>query len=363
MITLIKSYLSVLIGALLLGTAVVLWAMPASREAPAVDRPGMKVVLASVLETLDRRTVRFSGITKARHQAKLSFSVPARVKARPVEEGTHIQAGQVLAKLDDSEFRHAEALDRALVNELQVRLDQAMRDRHRVAQLAAHNVATKEKLEQITAQVASLDASLQAAQARLEEAQRRLKETILKAPYSGTVTALHIEPGEWAAPGQPVIDLAGDGPVELKVEVPESIVTRLEVNQPVTVVLPFSDNRRVPGRIRSVAMAAMTAGQLFPVKIALASEHGVRAGLTAQIWFELIADRVLTVPLASVINPGSSQPCVFVFRNGKVHRQPVELGRLIHTGVIVRGALSAGERVVVTGQSQLSHGDSVEVKS
>ncbi len=359
----IKPYISFIIGALFLSTAVVLWAMPTKQEAPAMARPSLKVVLTRVQEAQNRRTVRFSGVTQARNQAKLSFAVPARVKTRPVEEGTYVRDGQVLASLDDNEFRNAETLARALVNELQVRLDQALRDRLRVKQLAAHNVTTKENLEKITARVASLDASLQAAQARLDEARRRLKETVLNAPYSGTVTALHIEPGEWAAAGQPVIELAGDGPVELKVEIPESIVSHLTVGQPVAVVLPFSGNRRVPGRIRSVSKAAMTAGQLFPVKVALDTEPGVMAGLTAQLWLELTTDKVLTVPLGAVVNPGSSHPYVFVYRNGTVHRQDVELGRLIDTRVIIRGQLDADDQVVVTGQSQLSHGDTVEVRS
>jgi RND family efflux transporter MFP subunit len=359
--TMIKRYRSILLGLVFLSLAVALWAMPARQEEAAQASSRIRVRLDPVEATRVRRSVRFAAVTRARDQAMLPFAVPARVVARPVEAGDAVAAGQVLARLDSREYRNAVDAARAAVSELETRHAQSRRDLRRAEELAAAHVATAATLEQAGAKAAALAASLEAARARLKETRRLLDETVLKAPFSGTVTGVHVEPGEWAAPGQPAIELAGDGPVELKVEVPESIVAHLRVGQAVRVLLPFSDRTSVPGRISAVAQAAIREGRLFPVKVDLAPGPAVRAGLTAQVQFDLATDPVLTVPLAAVVNPGASRPSVFVHRDGSVQRREVRLGRLAASRVIVRGDLQAGDRVVVAGQSQLADGDAVTV--
>lgn len=363
MLTRLRTYPSVIIGAIVLGTAVALWAMPEKDSPAPVSRPGYLVELAEVQAASSRRTVRYSGVTRAEKRAVLSFVASARLLARNVEEGSHVTAGQVLARLDDQGYRNGLNQARARVVELQARLDQAVRDHVRVEQLAASKTSTRERLEQAAAEVATLGASVRAARAALEEAERLVEETVLRAPFSGTVTALHLEPNEWAAAGRPILELVGDGPVELMVEVPESFVNRLELQQSVTVLLPFVGNRKVEGRIRSIALASMGEGRLFPVKVQLARQSGVLPGLTAQLFLDLANQDELSVPLAAVLNPGSSRPYLFVYREGRVHRQEVRLGPLADGKVIVRGGLSMGDRVVVNGQSQLSDGDAVEVGS
>lgn len=353
-------YRSLLLGLLFLSLSVALWAMPSRQNIAQQATPANHVVVEPVQATRVQRHVRFAAVTRARNRAVLSFAVPARVTQRPVEEGDAVAAGQVLARLDDREYRHAVDATQAAVAELAARRDQARRDLRRAKELTAVKVGTAAALEQAGAKAAALASSLEGAQARLREAQRLLAETVLKAPFSGTVTGLHIEPGEWAAPGQPAIELAGDGPVELKVEVPETIVTHLEAGQAVTVVLPFSDRQTVPGQIRTVAKAAIGAGRLFPVKIDLPPGPGVRPGLTAQVQFDLSSDKVLTVPLAAVVNPGASQPYVFVCQDGVAQRRAVSLGSLVADRVVVSGPVVDGDQVVVAGHSQLADGDRIE---
>lgn len=358
--TIKQRYRSVLLGLAFLSLAVALWAMPSEQDDAPQALSRTPVLLDTVQETPVERSVRFAAVTRARDRAVLSFTVPARLVARPVEEGDSVASGQVLARLDEREFRHAADAARAAMQELVTRHAQSRRDLQRAKELAAANVAPTATLEQAGARAAALASALEAARARAREAERRLEETVLKAPFSGTVTGLHIEPGEWAAPGQPAVELAGDGPVEVKVEVPESIVARLEPGQEVTVRLPFSDQEGLTGRISTVAKSAIGAGRLFPVKIDLAPGPGVRGGLAAEVRFDLATEQTLSVPLAAVVNPGASQPYVFVYRDGAVRRHAVRLGRLTASRVVVSGSLEAGQDVVVAGQGQLADGDTVE---
>lgn len=362
----IRRYINFIVGFSLLGIAVGLWAMPTDPDSVPSGHPlrdhNLRVVLDSVQRIDGQRRVRFAGTTQAKDRAVLSFAVSARVAERNIESGSSVHAGDVLARLDDREYRNARKLAQASLNQLKANWKQASRDRDRIEKLSIEQVATVADLEKAITQEDALQASVQAAEARLAEADRLLEETVLKAPFDGTVTDLNIQAGEWAVPGQPAVELTGDGPVELVVEVPESVVFHMEPGQQVTVVLPFEDNRKVSGRIVTVAKAAISAGRLFPVKALLdENQPPVRAGMTAQLLVDLPMENALTVPLAAVVNPGASQPFLFSAKDGRITKKQVHVDRIVGDRIVVKGALAEGDKVVVSGQSQLSDGDVVEV--
>ena len=350
----IRRYINFIVGFSLLGIAVGLWAMPtepdSSPSGQQLRDSNLRVVLDSVQRVDGQRRVRFAGTTQARDRAVLSFAVPARVAVRYIESGSSVHAGDVLARLDDREYRNARKLAQASLNELKANWKQANRDRRRIEKLTTEQVATVADLEKAITQEDALHASVQAAEARLAEADRLLEETVLKAPFDGTVTDLNIQAGEWAVPGQPAVELTGDGPVELVVEVPESVVFHMEPGQRVTVVLPFEDNRKVSGRIVTVAKAAISAGRLFPVKALLDDDQSpVRAGMTAQLLVDLSMGNALTVPLAAVVNPGASRPFLFTVKDGHITKKLVDVDRIIEDRIVVKGALAEGDNVVVSG--------------
>lgn len=359
----IKHYTSIIAGILFLSLAAALWTAPAPEGRTLKPSGHTKISLDRVETSQSRDTARFSGVTRAKNRAVLSFTIPARLMKRTVDAGSNVRKGQILAQLDDREFRNSVKLALARVAELEARWKQAGRDRRRFEALAESDVISVSDLEKTATREAALAASLKAASARLKEARRLLGETVLKAPFSGTVTGLHLQPGEWAVPGQPVIELTGSGDIELLVEVPETIVGRLAADQVVQIELPFSRGRRVQGRIDAVAKVALSGGRLFPVKVDLVPEPEVKAGLTAQLIVDLSTEGVLTVPLASVVNPGGSRPYIFIYRQGRVVRRPVTVEGIIADRIIVRGEIAEGDRVVTSGQSRLAHGDPVEVMS
>lgn len=356
-------HVHIIFGLAFLGAALTLWVWPETREASPIHHRTPVVRVDRVREITTHRTVRFSGVTRAVRRATLAFSVPGRLNKRPVEIGDHLVSGQVLAELDAREYRNAVNMARASVAELQVRAAQAERDRRRIQRLADAKAATTEELEQVSASADAVRASLSAANAQLDEARRVVDETTLYAPFSGTVTAVRLEPGEWAGPGRAVVELSGDGAIELKVEVPETRVARLSQGQPVAVELPLSRGKRISGTIKSVARAAGSAGRLFPVVALLEPAEGLSAGMAAELILEVETTGSLAVPVKSVLNPGSSKPYIFCLHDGRVRRVAVELGTLMGDRIIVRGELAGDDRVVVSGHTLLADGDVVEVKS
>jgi RND family efflux transporter MFP subunit len=354
---------STLVGALLLAAALAygFWPEPKGGKKSSLARASVKV--ATIVPETTRREVRFSGVTRAARRAVLSFVVAARVTARPVEVGDRVAAGDVLAVLDVREFDNNLAVARATANELRVRLAQAERDRRRYARLISDKAIAVKEFEQTDANADALRSALEAAEARLQEASRTRSEAILKAPFGGTVTAVRLEPGEWATAGQPVVELSGDGRIELEIEVPETVVGRLAESDRVNVHLPFLDDHMVTGRVKTVTRAALASGRLFPVVVELDPEPMLAAGLTAELILTLRTEPQLMVPAVAIVNPGSSRPSLFVIEGGRVREVFVELGSFDGDRVAVSGNLAAGDQVVVSGHTSLTDGKPVEVRS
>jgi len=355
--------ISTLIGLSFLGTALAFGFWPERREMAISESENTLVQVETVASELTQREIRFSGITRAKKHAVLSFSVPARMVERPVEAGDHVAKGQVIARLDVREFDNAVDRSRAVVTELRVRLAQAGRDRQRLKRLIKDGAVATKDFERATAAADALQAALKAAEARLREARRIRSEADLKPPFGGTITAVRLEPGEWAEPGRPVVELSGDSQFELEVEVPETVIGLLDEGERVDVLLPLVGRKKLQGRVDSLARAALSSGRLFPLVVALDPAEGLTAGLTAELILTIRTEPKLLVPLSAVVNPGTSQPSLFVVENNRAHKVAVELGSFNGDRVAVSGNLSAGDRVVVSGHTTLSDGKSVEVRS
>lgn len=347
------------VGALLLVGAVVVAAWPQSDEGAGQARPARAVRLATVESSPGERIVRLAGVTRAVKRAELAFAIPGRLAARPVEVGDHVAAGQPVATLDGRAQRLAERAAVAALAEVEVRLAQAHRDAERVERLAATGAATTEELERSRAGLAALAATAEAAAASLAEARRLVAECTLAAPFAATVTAVHLEPNEWASPGAATVELAGDGAVEVAIEAPEAVRAGLRVGRTVTIELPFL-RHTARGRIDAVAAAARQNG-LFHVEVAIDPGTGVVAGLAAEVPLPVVEEPGMTVPLAALRNPGADGASVLRVDAGRVHRVPVSPGRVLGERVLVAGGLRAGDQVVVSGHSGLADGDAVEV--
>jgi RND family efflux transporter MFP subunit len=356
-----QQLLTTIVGTTLLGGAFVMTARSDTDTAVRTTAPAPRQVEVATVERIETtRTVRLAGVTRAADRAQLSFPVPARLSSRPVGVGDRVRAGQVLATLDDREFQLARQAAGAALAELEVRLAQATREQERTVRLAAAEAATAEELEQTRAAASALAAARDAAAARLAETNRLVDESTLEAPFSGTVTAVHVEPGEWASPGRPVVELAGNGAVEVVVEAPESAWSRLAAGLPVTVTLPFV-GLETGGVIRRVASVSMGPGGLFPVEVEIDEIPGLAAGLAAEVSLPLEPTNDLTVPLEAVLNPGSSRPAVFRINDERAERILVRVGQITGDRISIKGPLADGDLVAVGGHTALADRDPVEV--
>ena len=168
-----------------------------------------------------REANRYFGTVQARHEVDQGFRVGGKIAQRKVDVGQSVREGDVLAVLDDVDYRLAEeaASQQLVASKAQAR--QAESDRKRLEALKADGSVSAADEEQAQTRAQQTKAAAEADERRLELARNRLKYTVLRAPRSGVVTVVRAEVGQVVAEGQPVVSIAAQGEPEIVVDVPE----------------------------------------------------------------------------------------------------------------------------------------------
>ena len=165
---------------------------------------------------------RYVGTVQARHEVDQAFRVGGKVAQRKVDVGQIVREGDVLAVLDDSDYRLAEEAARQQWAAAVAQARQAESDRQRLQRAEGRRLGQRVRRRARAEHAAQTAHAAAEAEARkLELARNRLKYTVLRASRSGVVTAVRFEVGQVVAEGQPVVSIANQGEPEIVVDVPE----------------------------------------------------------------------------------------------------------------------------------------------
>ena len=154
---------------------------------------------------------RYFGTVQARHEVDQAFRVGGKVASRKVDVGQSVREGDVLAVLDDTDYRLAEEAARQQLVAATAQARQAESDRQRLEALKGDGSVSASDDEQAQSARSTTQAAAEAEARKLELARNRLKYTVLRASQSGVVTAVRFEVGQVVAEGQPVVSIADRG--------------------------------------------------------------------------------------------------------------------------------------------------------
>jgi membrane fusion protein, multidrug efflux system len=319
-------------------------------------------VRTEIVQLRDRQaSVTLTGEVQARFRADLSFRVSGRVTERFVDVGAHVDAGEVLARLDPAE-QHAD-LDAATAAEAaaesQLRVAQANFDRQNA--LLANRFTTQVAFDQAQEALRSAESTLEAAQAQLGTAKDALGYTELRAGAAGVITKRSLEVGQVVQAAQPVITLARDGERDAVFDVYESLFFGDFNGDQISLELVSDPGVTATGYVREVSPAIDPKSSTVRVKVAIknppaAMTLGSAVGGTAKA--KPVAQ--ITVPWTALMSSGS-KPAVWIVdpATKTASLKTVEIGTYEAGAVVIKGGLEPGERVVVDGGKLLSSGERV----
>lgn len=333
-----------------------------------------------------------SGYVTARRRATVSSKITGKVTEVNVEEGMAIREGQVLARLDDSQFRaslnlaeaQAEAARRN-VRESEVRLAEARLALDRAQRLSADRLNTQADLDTARAAVDSLVARIDASREQVRVAERQidvertnLDNTIVRAPFSGVAVSKDAQPGEMVSPNSAgggftrtgICTLVDMRSLEVEVDVNETYINRVEDGQPVTVVLNAYPDWQQPGHVITTVPKADRQKATVLVRIGFAEldprilpDMGVKVTFMKQAEASASATErpVVLVPKAA-IRAENNQSYAWVVNAGVVDRRAVRTGGTDGDRLEVLAGLSSGERVILSPPAGLASGTLVVTK-
>ena len=276
--------------------------VPATTDAAPPSPPGAAAVAAagSVLDA--------SGYVVARRQATVSAKITGKVVAVLIEEGQRVEAGEVIARLDDANARAALAQAEAEVEQQRARLvatrvalDNATPTFDRSRRQFAVAVISAQSFDDAKASYdtarTSLDVAARAvevAEANLGLAQRNLDDTVVRAPFGGIVTVKAAQEGEMVSPVSAgggftrtgigtVVDMDS---LEVEVDVSENFISRVRPEQRAAITLNAYPDRRVAGRVIAIIPTADRAKATVKVRVGFEQkDSGVLPEMGARVAF------------------------------------------------------------------------------
>jgi RND family efflux transporter MFP subunit len=281
----------------------------------------------------------------AARRATISTRVAASVTAVAVREGDRVAQGALLASLSDADVRGQLAA-------AETGLAAAAAHERRIRELAAKRAATPSELEMAGAQRAQAEAAVAGARATLGYTQ-------LRAPFAGTVQARRVEPGDLVGPGQPLLELEGDG-LELVATLSEREARGLAAGQ----VLAFqAGDARGEAKVVALTPGGDALSFRRTVRAAVTEVDGeLRSGAFARLAVPGAsrAEGAIWLPRTALVARGDLTGA-FVAANGKAELRWLSLGDAAGDLVAIRAGLRQGEQVV-DAPGALRDGQAVEVQ-
>jgi RND family efflux transporter MFP subunit len=333
-----------------------------------------------------------SGYVVARRQATVASKITAKMVELDIEEGDHVNAGQIIAKLDDTNIRAAlnqasAQLDyaKAGLAETQVNLTNAERDYQRqktlmlghfVSQSTVDNAQTT--VDAMRAQLATQRSNVDVFARAMSVAERNLDDTVVRAPFSGIVTVKAAQPGEMVSPVSAgggftrtgigtIVDMDS---LEIQVDVNENFINRVRPAQAATAKLNAYPDWQIPAHVIAVIPTADRSKGTVTVRIALDQkdarilpEMGVRVSFLADASQAPGGKPAggVTLPANAVQGSGTAG-VVFVAHGDSVERRAVRLGAGSSDSITILSGIAAGDRVAVGDFSQLKDGAKIRVE-
>ncbi|MBQ1980409.1 MAG: efflux RND transporter periplasmic adaptor subunit [Alistipes sp.] len=309
------------------------------QQAQVVAKPKVTVA-TSATEKVDMQSI-FTGNVEGHTINNITPQQARRISRLLVDVGDRVKAGQIVAEMDNSSL----------------------------AQLKAqyeNNKAQFERTDELYKFGGESKANWEAIKTAYEVSkfsyENMLENTTLRSPITGVITARNYDNGDMVG-GTPIFVVQRINPVKIMINVSESLYTNLKRGMPVEVEFDALPDQKFTAKVSRITPSVDASTRTFPVELAMVNDHEiVKPGMYARATLNYGTRESVVVPDQAVVKlMGSGDRFVYVYENGKVKYQKVELGRRFDNKYEILSGVASGAQVVIAGQSALKDGIEVEI--
>jgi macrolide-specific efflux system membrane fusion protein len=311
-------------------------------------------------------TVLETGRIEPRAQAQVKSRVGGQVTDVTVQEGEKVKVGQILVRLEPTDYQRDVARQEAEIEQQRLALDYASLQLGRSEKARAVAIAPQTELDQARHEAATARARLVMSRVALATARDRLRYTAIEAPIAGTVTQRGINPGEVVVPGvtatvegKPLLVIADLSTLLVKIDLNQIDVARVRKGQKAEITVDALPGKKYTAHVTKVAPAAVapTHGQgadVFPVEAELDPAPDlaeIKPGMTADVRIVVATEKgVLLLPIEAVVTSKDQNKVTVIDDGGRQHRttpREVTVGARNDRDVEIKTGLRQGERVMI----------------
>jgi len=317
-----------------------------------------------------------SGYVVAQRKAAVASKGTGRLVYLAVVEGDRVKTGQVIARIEDSDIQAQAAQAQANLELSRAELHDAERSLARERALLDSGFTSQASFDAAEARYQRVKAGIAVAQAAVQAATVALENTVIRAPFDGTVLTKNADVGEVVAPlagsafsKSAVVTIADLRSLQVEADVAESNLEAISPGQPCEIVLDAYPDVRYPAFVAKIVPTADRAKATVQVKVAFRSyDSRVLPEMSAKVHFLPRPSRVtvdtqpvLVVPGTAVAERGG-RSVVFVVERSRAVEVPVVVGRQVGSSVAIREGLRPGTQVIDSVGDRLRAGAKVKVQ-
>jgi len=332
--------------ALLPALAALLAACGGDAPAPAALAPPALATVTVAAETVPQEVV-LDATLEAVHQSTVAAQTSARVEELPYDVGDYVEKGAVIVRFRGREQSARLGSAEANVRAAQAQLAEAQSEHARIKNVFERGLVARAALDKAEAALNSAQARVEAAQASAAELREGAEHTVVRAPYAGIVVKRHIEVGETATVGRPLMTGLSLEHLRAAVEVPQHLIGPLRGKPAARVLMP--DGSSVAAQGLRISPQADTATHTFHVQVALAQgQHGGHPGMLVKVAFVSGERQAVLLPASAVVRRSEVTGAYVVGADNRITLRYLRLGTALADGrVPVLSGLDAGERVAL----------------
>ena len=341
-------------------------AFGACKKEEAVAEPVIRPVRVQKVEAVGGEQLkRFSGVSEAGLESRLSFKVAGTVNKLEDKVGTRLKKGALIAELDSADYELRVQSARASATSASAQVRRTRSEYDRTQQLFANQNASRSQLEATRAAYETARANASAASKQVQLARQQLSYTRLTSPVDGVISTVHVDVNENVNGGTPVVSITSGSKPKVVVSVPDKLFGQIKTGDSVEVLFDAIPDAKYKAVVSELAVQSGRGGAPATAVIEEPDDR-IKPGLAATVIFTFGSSddkpRIVVPPVAVAEDRDGRFGYVFTPSQGglgTVKRTTLEVGELSDEGIEIKSGLQPGQLLVTAGVTRLTDGMTV----